>query len=213
MRTETPAVFPSVFANSRLEPGHDTTLLPRHWHFATAGSENRPAVEAFIAAGFRKAYDARLNEFMPELVALYDSGVLAAACGLRRAKGARLFLEQYLDTPVEQMLDELVPGTDRRTIVEVGNLSIARPGYARHLVTGLTGLLHARGMQWALFSAVPALRNNFIRLGIPLFDLGPADPARLPAAARANWGSYYRQSPRVMAVQVDDAFAALGPRP
>lgn len=197
---------PIAFAEARAGHG-GPAALPQRWHFATAGGESRTVVEAFIAAGFRKAYGARLTEFMPELVALHDSGQLAAACGLRPAASAPLFLEQYLDAPVEHALD--AHGAERRTIVEVGNLSIARPGYARHLVAGLTGLLHGRGMQWALFSAVPALRNNFIRLGIPLFDLGPADPARLPAAARASWGSYYRQNPRVTAVQVDAAFSAL----
>lgn len=204
---------PSFFAEARTGAGMGTTPPPQRWRFAAAGGETRTAVEAFIAAGFRKAYDARLSEFMPELVALHDGGTLAAACGLRHAEGSRLFLEQYLDTPAERMLDGLTPGAERRTIVEVGNLSIARPGYARHLVAGLTGLLHERGMQWALFSAVPVLRNNFIRLGIPLFDLGPADPSRLPAAARACWGSYYLQNPRVTAVRVDAAFAALGGRP
>lgn len=181
---------------------------PQRWHFNTANGAARPAVERFIAAGFLKAYGARLTEFMPELVVLHDGSELAAACGLREAASNPLFLEQYLDVSAERALG--IAGTDRRTIIEVGNLSIARPGYARHLVAGLTRLLHERGMQWALFSAVPALRNNFRRLGIPMADLGPADPQRLPAAARANWGSYYQQRPLVTAVHVATAFCVLG---
>jgi len=184
---------------------------PHRWRFATVGAEIRPAVESFIAAGFLKAYDAHLTEFMPELVVLHDHGELAAACGLRPAAASPLFLEQYLDLPVEHALAAC--GAERHTIIEIGNLSIARPGYARHLVCGLTRLLHERGMRWALFSAVPALRNNFRRLGIPMTDLGPADPARLPATVRANWGSYYLQQPQVTAVQVATAFAALGGQP
>jgi hypothetical protein len=64
-------------------------------------------------------------------------------------------------------------------------------------------------MQWALFSAVPALRNNFLRLGIPMITLAPADPGRLSGNALANWGTYYDQQPQVTAVHVATAFATL----
>jgi hypothetical protein len=97
----------------------------------------------------------------------------------------------------------------RRSIVEVGNLSISRPGYARHLVYWLTMHLRSTGMQWAVFSAVPALRNNFLRLGIPLFTLGQASPDKLPAETKAAWGTYYDQQPQVTAVSVESAFEAL----
>lgn len=202
---------PASPAAAGAPPGVAAARPLRRWRFTTVGAEIRPAVESFIAAGFLKAYGARLTEFMPELVALHDDGALAAACGLRSAAGTPLFLEQYLDVPVERVLGNA--GADRYTITEVGNLSIARPGYARHLVAGLTRLLHERGMHWALFSAVPALRNNFWRLGIPMTDLGPADPARLSATARANWGSYYLQRPQITAVHVATAFRVLSGRP
>jgi hypothetical protein len=64
-------------------------------------------------------------------------------------------------------------------------------------------------MQWALFSAVPALLNNFRRLGVPLLIIAPADPVKISAEVRATWGSYYDQRPQVSAVNVDTAFRAL----
>jgi len=73
----------------------------------------------------------------------------------------------------------------------------------------LTMHLRSTGMQWAVFSAVPALRNNFLRLGIPLFTMGPASPDKLPAETKAAWGSYYDQQPQVTAVSVESAFEAL----
>jgi Thermostable hemolysin len=180
------------------------------WRFCAVTGEARLATEHFIAAGFLKAYGARLTEFMPELMGMYDGPVLAAACGLRPAATSTLFLEQYLEYPVEQVLGRAIAATvNRNGIIEVGNLSVARPGYARHFVLWLTLHLRSIGMEWALFSAVPALLNNFRRLGIPLVTLGPAAPERLADHVRANWGSYYEQQPQVTAVHVATAHATL----
>jgi Thermostable hemolysin len=180
------------------------------WRFSAANGEARPALERFIAAGFLKAYSARLTAFMPELMGLYDDTTLAAACGLRPAAAGALFLEQYLEHPVEQVVSRATATTaSRSTIIEVGNLSVARPGYARHFVLWLTLHLQSTGMEWALFSAVPALRNNFMRLGIPMVTLGPATPERLADHVRADWGTYYDQQPQVTAVNVATAYATL----
>lgn len=183
------------------------------WRFEQVSADKRRPTENFIAAQFLKAYGARISEFMPELMGLYDNGALAAACGLRAAASGSMFLEQYLEHPVENVLGEMT-GTaiQRRTIVEVGNLSISRPGYARHLVCWLTLHLHDMGIQWVVFSAVPALRNNFQRLGIPMVTMAPARYDMLPEGADASWGSYYDQKPMVTAVSVESAFKALGNR-
>ncbi len=206
MLTDSAAAIPGsqLFHNDEADASHG------RWRFGPAGLAARAAVERFIAAGFLKAYGAHLTEFMPELMVLHDHGELAAACGLRPAAGTPLFLEQYLDQPAETLLGGTTgTGIARRNIVEVGNLSILRPGYARHFVIRLTRHLRSIGMQWTLFSAVPALRNNFRRLGIPMVTLAPADPARLDSAVRSEWGSYYDQHPLVTAVHVDTAFDAL----
>ena len=178
--------------------------------FGAADGEIRPATEHFIIESFRKAYGAQLTELMPELMGLYDGPLLAAACGLRPAASGTLFLEQYLEHPVEQVLGRAAGTTaDRNGIIEVGNLSVARPGYARHFVLWLTLHLQSIGMEWALFSAVPALRNNFRRMGIPLVTLGPAPPERLADPVRTNWGTYYEQGPQVTAVHVATAHSTL----
>lgn len=194
---------------ARLSGGNEAPTQPR-WHFGAVNGETRKDAERFIAAGFLKAYGARLTEFMPELMGLYHDDALVAACGLRPAENGTLFLEQYLDHSVDIALNRATGITaDRKKIIEVGNLSVSRAGYARHFVAWLTRHLHDSGMQWALFSAVPALRNNFLRLGIPMITLAPADPGRLSGNARANWGTYYDQQPQVTAVHVATAFATL----
>lgn len=190
----------------------DDEATGRHarWSFLHVGARERAVVEAFIRRGFERAYGARLVRLMPALMALRRDRELVAACGLRAAAVEPLFLETYLDQPVEIALSR---ATDlhlgRADIVEVGNLVIARAGIARRLIFNLTTHLHAAGPAWVVFTAVPALRNNFRRLGIPLVTLAAADGDRLPVTARAEWGDYYEQSPMVTAVRVEAAFDAV----
>lgn len=191
--------------------GGGVPTAAERWRFKHISAGGRGMAENFIAAQFRKAYGARITEFMPELMGLYDGETLAAVCGLRTAASGRLFLEQYLEHPADILLNGMTGRIiSRLSMVEVGNLSISRPGYARHLVFWLTMHLHDAGMEWVVFSAVPALRNNFLRLGIPLVTLGAARPDRLPDGDVAAWGSYYEQQPLVTAVSVEAALKALG---
>jgi len=180
------------------------------WSFNRTGTSERPDAEAFIRSGFERAYGCRLEQLMPELMVLRQGSKIAAACGLRPASDGKLFLEIYLDDPVESVLSRTASAPIARgDITEVGNLVIARPGHARRLIVHLSACLHARGCKWVVFSAVPALRNNFLRIGIPLVTLAPADANRLSAEERAPWGNYYDHSPVVTAVNVAAAFDAV----
>lgn len=180
------------------------------WSFNSARVPERPVVEAFMRRGFEQAYGARLAQFMPELMVLRRHSDIAAACGLRPAAFSRLFVEIYLDAPIETVLSAAAdPAIARADITEVGNLVIAQPGYARRLIAHLAAELYARGCCWVVFSAVPALRNSFRRLGIPLVALGPASAARLTPRQRARWGTYYDHLPVVTAVNVAGAFQAV----
>jgi hypothetical protein len=135
---------------------------------------------------------------------------LMAVCGLRSAASGPLFLERYLDRPVEVALrDGCGQVTSRQRIVEVGNLAVSRPGYAPALIRALTDHLSNGDTRWVVFTAVPTLRNAFLKLRVPLLTLGDARPDRLSAAERRDWGSYYAGSPRVTAVSVAAAHAAL----
>ncbi|MGZ8230997.1 MAG: thermostable hemolysin [Burkholderiales bacterium] len=181
------------------------------WRFGVAEEDERPRIRGFIASAFEQAYGARLRTFMPELAALYRAQALVGACGLRRARDERLFLETYLEAPVEQVLLQVTEWrSDRSDLVEVGNLAIGRPGAARALIAHLTTHLLQSGTRYVVFTAVPTLRNSFVRLGIALHALGEASAKRLAPEARAEWGTYYEQRPAVMCVAVADAARSLG---
>ncbi len=183
---------------------HRDKNLPTIVELNLSGDRRRVEAEQFIQHCFKRAYGAGIQQFMPTLMSLYDSeqniyGVL----GLRSAKDGYLFLEQYLEHPVEQAIAAQINlPVARDGVVEVGNLAVDAPGGSRWLITALTAYLFAASSKWAVFTIGPILQNTFRRLGLELIDLGPADPTLLTATEHTSWGRYYRQKPRVMAGRV-----------
>jgi hypothetical protein len=190
--------------------GHGSVTVPRRVGVLREDASDRAELESFIRTDFARVYGADVRHFMPHLMGLRgDDGTLLAALGFRAASGGRLFLEHYLDAPVETVLAEAGRQVPRAGIVEVGNLAVSRAGGARWLITALTAYLEGARYQWVVFTGVPALINSFARMGIELLRLAPADRARLPADDQALWGSYYEAGPAVVAVAVAQAFDAL----
>jgi len=172
-------------------------------HFSQPGAADRAEVERFIGDIFREAYGAEIKRFKPCLMSLRDhDNKLVAACGFRSAALEPLFLETYLDKPIEAVLAERVGFPVKRgDIVEVGNLSVIEPGMARYLIAAIVAQLHATSKQWAVFTAVPLVRNAFIKMGMNPVILGDADKSRLSPEEQAEWGSYYEQKPQIMAIR------------
>lgn len=171
--------------------------------FSDLHDPSRAKLERFIQTIFKRAYGAEIKHFMPRLMSLTDQeNSLLAVCGLRQANQGSLFLEHYMDKPVESMLaDRIGTSIQREEIVEVGNLAVAEPGLARQLLAGVINHLHGTPAQWAVFTAIPSLRNSLAKLNVQLEVLCEARLDRLPEHERAGWGSYYDQNPQVMAVR------------
>ena len=187
-----------------------TSHFAQPWRFELLCGPERADAERFIAQAYERAYQARVTQFLPTLAGVFRGPELLAACGLREASQGEFFLETYLDHPIEQRLADLTHApVGRNRIVEVGNLAIARPGAARVLISLLTEHLTASRAEWAVFTAVPALRNNFRALRIPLLVVEPARAERLEPHAREGWGTYYECAPAVSAVRVAEAAKAL----
>lgn len=163
----------------------------------------RVALEDFIRQRFAEHYGARVRHFMPCLLGLHDEdGTVQGAVGLRSARRRPLFLERYLDAPVEEAVSlrsgRAIP---REEIVEVGNLAAFGSASARLLIVALTDLLVAQGFRWVVFTGTPALLNSFQRLALEPLALAPADPARM-GEELADWGSYYASRPQLMAGEI-----------
>jgi len=163
----------------------------------------RVALEDFIRQRFAEHYGARVRHFMPCLLGLHDEdGTVQGAVGLRSARRRPLFLERYLDAPIEEAVSlrsgRAIP---REEIVEVGNLAAFGNASARLLIVALTDLLVAQGFRWVVFTGTPALLNSFQRLALEPLALAPADPARM-GEELADWGSYYASRPQLMAGEI-----------
>ncbi|WP_428313235.1 thermostable hemolysin [Hydrocarboniphaga sp.] len=180
-----------------------------------AEPQRRPELQGFIAERFAEVYGAELYNFMPRLFGLQDdSGELLAAFGMRAAErdGKRelLFLEHYLDRPVEALVAQVAGRpVPRCHIVEVGNLAGASPGALRQLIPLLCERLHQDGFHWVVFTGPARLCNSFSRLGLPLQVLAPAPVEKLSAEERRHWGRYYDHRPSVMAGDIGPAARLL----
>lgn len=166
------------------------------------GAPRRVQAEAFIGDIFRRHYGAEVRSFAPNLMLLEDAGRITAAAGWRCAGEDRLFLETYLDEPIEAAVARLAGQPVRReAIVEVGNLAADRAGGSVDVILNLARHLDRLGYEWVAFTATRELIGIFRRLGLPPLALAPADPERLGADA-ADWGSYYDSRPIVVAGRI-----------
>jgi hypothetical protein len=177
---------------------------------APPGAPRRSVAEGFIREVFAQRYGARVRSFAPNLVFFEEAGQVVAATGWRAAGHETLFLERYLDRPVEEALGHLASqAVSRQRIVEVGNLASTRSGGSVHVILALARQLDQLGFEWVVFTATAELVRLFSRLGLPLFALAPADPSRLGDAA-ADWGTYYDAAPVVVAGRVRQGVEVSG---
>lgn len=171
-------------------------------------SEQRPELESFVRTAFAARHGAQLSSFLPTLLALQDAGQIRSVAGFRPAGQEPLFLERYLDQPIEQVLaavmhmqrPEMVLNQPiaRADIVEVGNLAGINCRAACRLVLALPQLLLARGYRWIVFTGTGTVRGLLDAYCTPLIELGPARGACVSGMAD-DWGRYYETDPRVMA--------------
>lgn len=165
------------------------------------------SVTSFIQRRFLQAYGAEPKLRIPSLLALTTAqGSLIAATGVRNASRERLFLEDYLSAPVENLLP--VSGVGRNGIAEIAHMAGVEAGVSRYLFTCLSVWLSAEGYEWVVCTSTVQLSNGFHRLGIPTHVIDRADPARLPDGGN-DWGRYYEQRPMVIAIRIQDAIDAL----
>jgi hypothetical protein len=136
-------------------------------------------------------------------------GRVVAAAGFRPANLERLFLEQYFDEPIEQVIAGKLGGpVRRREVGEIGNFASKHPCAARLLFLALANQLEAQGCTYAVATATRHLRRSLGRLSFHMTPLGKAEATRLGAAGDA-WGGYYARDPQVLVGDISRALPAL----
>jgi len=113
-------------------------------------------VTGHIRATYVRAYGATIDSFMPKIMRVSNaSGHYRAVMGFRLAGEERLFLENYLDDPIEDVISRyLGKPVNRSEIIEVGNLAEAEPGDARMALIGGTAYMWSLGCRWLVFTGV-----------------------------------------------------------
>ena len=156
----------------------------------------QPTEMALISRRYREAFGAMPRPSFTAYRLMNRGESACAALGYRRARGQRLFLECYLDRPVEQHVSEVLGRSIARSgIVEIGNFA-AENAVAMIELWGAVANDLASGGEVAVATLTAPLRGMFGRIGVPIHALAPARPDALAGRA-ADWGSYYDADPIV----------------
>ena len=164
---------------------------------------DRHEIEQFVHDVFAKTYGADVQQFMPDLISLRDENdLLVAAFGMRKAVGASLFLEKYLDAPIETLLsNKFNKLITRQQITEIGNLAVSNVRNAGMLIAHVIQHSLDIGVEWCVATAHHSLQNGLVKGGRDVYAIQVADKTRLSQAEQLSWGSYYDNAPQVVAVR------------
>lgn len=168
----------------------------------------------FIHREFSRSFNAHIEHYLPNLLTMRCLGAISGVIGMKPAgQYTDLYVEQYLDIPVEEKISLISDSpVSRGSVVEIGNLVALRKGVSQILFLIMAATLHEAGYQWIVFTATRTLRNNLIKLGFPMHSLGPADPSHLPDEELASWGNYYSTDPQVVVGDLSDAMQIINKR-
>jgi hypothetical protein len=174
-----------------------------------AGSPDRVEVEHYIAKVFSQTYGAHVTEFAPFLLSMRCAGNISAAAGIRPADSGPMFLEQYLDSPAEEVLsNSFGKNIARHEIFELGNLAALRSGVCQFIYLIMAGVIARTDLSYAVFAGTKEVAKSVSKLGFQVNTITAADPARLGDAA-ANWGSYYDSEPHIMTMDAEKSMQTL----
>lgn len=156
------------------------------------------ALRSFIEASYAKHFQANIKVDMPVMVGYHQDGKILAAMGLRPADSGPLFLEQYLNDPIESYISDHDEHVNLRAcIVEVGSLATATTGIGRQIIPLFIQTVCHMNYCWAVLSATDRLVHIFNQMGLQPSKIAKCDPTRLHTS-RHLWGSYYTHNPHVL---------------
>ncbi len=182
---------------------------PTRFNVLLPGEAGREELEDYIADKYRLVHRANVNAFLPILLRASRDDATLGAVGIRPGQFRPMFLEQYLESPIEQQIAGFTQKpVDRLRLVEIGNLSVTRRGFTTPLFVSLVTLLAEAGFEWVVFTATAQVEGLVSCIGFDLEFLAMADPGRL-VDGRDNWGDYYASGPRVLAGNLDKARQAI----
>lgn len=197
------------------QPGHVTSTppsIPRPAHQPASARASKDTESLTLAVAgdalydracllsseqYRRHFDCDLQHFYPQYLCLERNGRLLGVCGYRNALGP-LYLEQYLDAPVETLLTERCESViERQSIVEVGGFALSKRALALYFMASLAPAFQQLGFTHAVCTATLPVRRCLRSLAIPSKHLGKALAERI-VESDTDWGNYYVQRPAVI---------------
>jgi len=177
-------------------------------------SPERLNVEQFITHHFYKSHKAEVDTFLPYVLTSRTTKNITSTVGFRMGSGSEdFFLEQYLNNSLETMLGDLLgKSIVRSKLAEIGNLTSSYPGSSQMLFVLIVTVLHQAGFEWALFTVTPQVQKMVDDLGIVSHEICEANPDSLDDGGE-SWGSYYKNRPKVIAGNLNDAYSILEKHP
>jgi len=161
--------------------------------------KGRQAVEQQIQNAYEKSFGARVSHFMPTLI---SAGIANTSphlnFGLCCAADQTLFLENYLQAPVEQVLSSTVRSQiSRKCIAEIGNLTFDHTENLQQDLMSIASYCQQQGYRYVVCTATRALRLLFLRAGMKPVLLGQATLNNAPKDG-SHWGDYYETAPQII---------------
>jgi len=176
-------------------------------------SSQREELQEFIADRFATVHGARVSHFLPLFLSMSEQLATHGVVGLQPGFAGELFLEHYLQQPIEQAIATAVERPiDRDSVIEIGNLAVDSCGRGFMLFVVMTCVLELAGYQWMVFTATDEVEKLIRRLGFTPTYLGTANAEALGEAGK-EWGQYYAHNPKVMVGRLAQANAVARSNP
>lgn len=196
-------------ASARLEPSDSVNPCYRaaargQFRIARRNTPGFEALKTRVRHGFGSHFNACIGGFMPDLAAYHHASGASGVIGIRGARHETLFLESYLDHPVEDVIALVSDApVHRRDVVEVGQFVIDHRAIVGDFFRDLVPLLRSLGYEWVCFTGTRRIRTLLASVGFAGFSVASARLERI-ANARDDWGTYYDHEPEVIAGKLSD---------
>jgi hypothetical protein len=137
-----------------------TSLTPLGISMTQSFQSDRDCIERFIEKTYRYHYGSTIKGHYPILMSVDDPrGRVLAAVGLRLARDEPLFLEQYLEQPVDAAIRlVLSQSVERNAIVEIGDLTSAGGGASVFLFIAVAAYLRQQSLAFAVATGTKGFR-------------------------------------------------------
>jgi hypothetical protein len=167
-------------------------------------SPERRSLEERVRTGFGFHFGAAIHGFMPQLALYRHHTGREGVIGVRSAADQPLFLEHYLDAPIQLMIAEASgQAVSRSRIAEVGQFVVDDRDIVGSFFRDLVPFLRREGFDWVCFTGTNRIRAILKRVGLNGLAVATAAADRA-APTGDHWGNYYDHEPIVIVGKLDD---------